>query len=343
MTAKGFTAKAAYKRESTTDYGVPVTVSTRLPYISESLEKNKEIIKDEYLHRIAAYELAEISKIYVSGGISLDFVYSGLEELLLCAVGNEKWNTIVDVGGGFYEHTLEPDRDLATEPFTTTDNIKTSNAIKTSDRKRRRFTLVIDKQVSQHRFISCFVNSFTISGSPNNPVKMDLDILAYDRERTTIDSSTWQYPEGADNFKRILFSDMTFKINGNPVQIGEFSFQVNNNLLQVQSNSLYLEEPNRNGKRETTLSFKLSRYKDDTYLNQFDNDTEISVSILFEHFEGYKIEIVFPKLKYVKASATASGAEMISQSFDFVALADGTQRDFYMKLTNKINQELWRL
>lgn len=341
MSAKGYLAKAAYKREEGTNWGTPVSVSTLLPLTSEGLGKNKEFIKDNYLHGFASYEVMDITKISASGSLSLEAVYTGLEEVFLCTFGHEQWGSVVDLGNGFYVHTIEPDDDLETRSWRTNEGITTTTGIKTSDKKVRRFTLVIDKQISQHEFISCFINQMTIQGSTGDVVKVDLDLLSYDRKLKSIDSSTWTYRDG--EFKRVLFSDLDFRINGTPVNISEFSLSVNNNLAQTQSNDVYLDEPARSGKREVGLSFKIPRYYSDDIIALYENDSEVSANLKFTHTEGYEIEIILPKCKFNKSGDNVSGTDLISLNFELIPLATNTQKEIQIKLTNKINTELWRI
>jgi len=200
---------------------------------------------------------------------------------------------------------------------------------------------VIDKQVSQHEFISCFINQLTMQGSAGDTVKIDLDLLSYDRRLKNIDSSTWNYRDG--EFKRVLFSDLQFKLNGTVVNISEFSLSVNNNLAQTQSNDVYLDEPARNGKREVGLSFKIPRYYADDIIALYENDSEVSANLKFTHTEGYEIEIILPKCKFNKGSDNVSGTGLISLDFELIPLATDTQKEIQIKLTNKINTELWRI
>ncbi len=340
-TAKGFKAKAAYKREKNTDWGTATTVSTLLPFTSENIQKNKEFVKDNYLSGFAGYERADETKVFVNGSLSLEASYTGLEEIFLCALGHEQWHSVQDLGNGFYVHTIEPDGNLETRSWRTNEGITTTTGINTADKKVRRFSLVIDKQVSQHQFISCFIDQMTIQGSAGDTVRIDLDLLAYDRKLQNIDSSTWTYSDG--EFKRVLFSDMTFSVNGSQVNISEFSLQINNNLAQTQANSKHLEEPVRAGKREVSLSFKIPRYTADDIIALYENDSEIPVNLKFSHPQGYEIEIILPKCKFNKASDNVSGTDLIALDFELTALATDTQKEIYIKLTNKISTELWRL
>ena len=347
-TAKGYKSKLAYKRESSTStWGTPASVSLMLPFTSEGLQKQKEKIKDEYLSGIAGYELAETTRISANGSISLDMVYTGLEELFLCTLGHEQWHSVVDLGNGFYEHIIEPDYDLSTHPYLAGDGLLPGD-ITAGEKKVRRFTAVVDKQVSQHQFVSCFVNSLTISGQAGENIKLDAELLCYDRNLTTIDSSTWILPDG--KFRRVLFSDMTFKVDGIVVNISEFNLQINNNLTQTQVNSLYLDEPIRNGKREVSFSFKIPRYEVDDFLSKVDTDTASNISLEFISSEGYEIGIYLPKIVWARDNVNVSGQELVSQGFELISLAGGSvsipsgrKPEIYFRLVNKISTELWRL
>ncbi len=347
-TAKGYKSKLAYRRESSTStWGTPATVSLMLPFTSEGLQKQKEKIKDSYLSGTAGHELAETVKVSANGSLSIDMVYTGLEELFLCALGHQQWHSVVDLGNGFYEHIIEPDYDLSSHPFLVGDGLLPGD-ITAGEKKVRRFTTVVDKQVSQHQFVSCFVNSLSISGQSGENIKIDAELLCYDRNLANIDSSTWQLPDG--KFRRVLFSDLTFKIDGVVVNISEFNLQINNNLTQTQINDIYLEEPVRNGKREVSFSFKIPRYEVDDFLQKVDTDTVSNISLEFVSPEGYEIGIYLPKAVWNKDDVNVGGAELIPQSFELIPLAGGSvsvpsgrKPEIYFRLVNKINTELWRL
>lgn len=352
-TAKGYKSKLAYKRESSTSsWGTPADVSVMLPFTSEGLQKQKEKIKDDYLSGIAGYELAETVKISANGSLSMDMVYTGIEELFLCTLGHQQWHSVVDLGNGFYQHIIEPDYDLSTHPYLAGDGLLPGD-ISANEKKVRRFTAIIDKQVSQHRFVSCFVNSLSIQGQAGDAVKLDAELLCYDRELATIDSSTWTIRDGS--FRRVLFSDMTFKVDNVPVNISEFQLQINNNLTQTQVNDLYLDEPVRNGKREVSFSFKIPRYEIDEFLSKVDTDTASSISLEFANQEGYEFGIYIPKGVWMKDNVNASGVEVIPQTYEILPLAGGNipsyfptvpssrKPEIYVKLVNKISTELWRI
>ena len=289
----------------------------------------------------------------MTGNLSLYATYTGLDELFLCTLGHEQWHSVVDLGNGFYQHIIEPDYDLYSHSYLAGDGLIAGDIL-AGEKKVRRFTLVIDKQVSQHQFPGCHVNNFTMSGNAGGAIQIDVGLICYEMNLQNIDSSTWNWVDG--KCKKLLFPDLVMKIDGNEINISEFSLNINNNLTQSDdSNNIHPLEPMRPGKRNVSFSFKLPKYDTDEFLNKVDTDSDVSVSLEFTSSDGYEIGIYMPKARFNFDDVQAKSESLIQQDIELIPLGDGTipagfpsvpsgrKPEIYFKLVNKISTELWRI
>ncbi len=300
MSAKGFATKIAVGKE--TVWGTPVVVSQKIPVTSEGLSKEFQRVSDNILGS-DGIQRAESTQESTSGSLELEMTYTGLDEILEIAMGSK-------AGTG-----------TSTDPyrFTLTEDIDKS------------LTVAIDKQVSVHEFAGAKINQMTIQGSSGDTLKISLDILAKKKNRGTSATNTALDIDNASGYgNRIIFSDCSLSIGGNPVIFASFNLQLNNNLTAIFENKRQPVEISRNGKREVSLTIELSRYTSDTFNDYFDLEAEVPVIITATDGTS-NFEINIPRTKVIKTSDSVGGAEMIKQTIEFTVLRTDTTPEFEIR------------
>jgi len=342
----GYKTKTLYGREKTGTWGQDTATSFFvLPIEDGSPIKEKEFVKEGSLVSYAGYSRAINTKISANANFSFTLSYTGLEVLFLCAFGYEQINSVQNLGNGFYRHVIEPDLDISTDYFRTNEGWTTADGLTTNTVKSRRITVIQDKLISQHSLISGLINRLNLSGNAGDMVKGSVDLLGYDVRRLTFDTSAYS---GVPDV--VIFADLMFKVNGTAYNVSSFEFQLSNNLSQTQKNSLYLDEPVRNGKREVTFKFTLPKYEKDDFFSLYENGSEIRVELRFVKRDGHEIAIILPRAVISVSTANVGGTGVIPNEIEVIALESTTSEvpsgrnvEVYMELINTISTEVWNL
>lgn len=294
MSAKGFLSRLAIGTEAS--FGTATTVSQLLPFTSESLSLEKDKLDDPVLTGTSARLLAETVRQRVSGSIETNLTFGGaFDQIFKAALGSQTSDTTA-----------------LTETFDLTEDITTS------------LTIAVDKQVSIHEFSGCKINQLTIS-SDGSVLTVSVDVLGKSRTINGVNTVT-EFDTANGYGTRIRHPDIVFKINGVSVNIASFTLTLNNNLTFIEENALEPIDIERNGKREVSLSFELARYTTDTYLQNFENDTEFSVEISASRGTD-SLTITLPKVVVTNVSQPVGGAEIIKQSIECICLASSTANE----------------
>jgi len=337
----GFSSRTAWKKENKQGvYGVPIAcgANDQLPLISEALVRNIEKGLDNTVRHKAGYGGSDMLGKLVSGTITMEAVYRGIESILCSAMGFCNYtNSPETVAAGVYKHTFELAEHLMTESWAAGDGILAGSGYLAGDNKVRRGTLCIDKSVSIWEFISSHINTITIRGDAKG-IGIDLEMLPRTLDRasaTNTSSGGWTIPN--DDWLSILFPDLALWIDDysasvaltsdDAVGISELEIKLENNLFVEQDSlsGLYIADPRRNGKRLVTGSFTFPRYENDVFLNDLDAQNKLMAMLKFTGSQigatGYyrTLWIWLPTLKFDKVDAPMGGAGLISVKHSFTA------------------------
>ena len=269
-TGSGYKSKSAWQKE-TGDYGTPVAcgAGSQIPLISATLFRKISKKLDNIVSHDAGYGSSDLVSKLVSGGMTINAVYRGIESIICSALGYSNTATSpVLIDTGVYKHTLELAEHLHEEPS-----------------KIRRGTLCMDKEVSIWEYISTMITGITIQGDAKG-IRIELDLIPYDLDRSSAvntSSAAWTIPNS--DWESVLFQDMELWIDdysdsvaltdADAVGISEFEIRLDNN-LKIEKDSLsglYIAEPRRQGKRLITGSFTFPRYESDAFLDHLDDQT----------------------------------------------------------------------
>jgi len=345
--AAGYKTITLVGREKTGTYGQATATSFyALPLESGSPVREKELVKDGTLVGTGGYSQAVTTKLSATASLSFFFTYTGLEVLLLCALGHQQIHSVRALGNGFYEHILEPGDELATEFWATNEGWTTADGLTTNAVKSRRLTVIQDKVVSRHKLISAYVNKLTVSGSAGELVKGSVELLGYDVVRESAPLPV--HNESPEDY--VNFPDVVFAVNGKQYAISGFELSLDNKLAQTQANRLNPEEPTRAGFREARLKVSLPAYAYDDFYALYESGDEVRAELLFVKGDGHEVSFVFPRALVTSATAQVGGEGVVPQDVEFVALESlspevpsGRNVEMYVRLVNQLPEEVWNL
>lgn len=338
-TSAGFKTKTVWRKEDTQDaYGTPIECGAghQVPLVSENLAPEIEKQLDNVIRYKSGYGASDVLSRQVSGDMTLDAVYRGVESILVAGLGFADYTASPEtVAGGVYKHTFEVADQLHTESWAAGDGILAGSGYLAGDNKVRRGSVCIDKNVSIWEYISTMVNTLSITGDAKG-VRLGLDLIPYNLDRASAvntDASTWSIPN--TDWESVLFQDAELWIDdysagtaltsADAVGISGFEIKLDNQMvIEKDSRSgLYIAEPQRTGKRLVTGSFTFPRYTNDTFLNHLDDQTAQMAMLKFTGSEiestGYyhTLWVWLPTFKFDKIDAPTGGPGMLTVSHEF--------------------------
>jgi len=337
----GFSSKAAWEKEDKqSSYGTVIACGAddQVPLVNEGLNREIEKELDNVIRYKAGYGQSDVLGKLVSGPVTIEAVYRGIEAILAAALGFCDYSASPEeITTGVYKHTFELAENLHTESWAAGDGILAGSGYLAGDNKVRRGTFCIDKSVSVWEFASAMINAMTLRGDSKG-VRLDLDLLPYNLDRasaTNPNCSSWSIPD--DDWLSVLFQDMVLWIDdysestalssADAVGISEFEIKLENN-LRVEKDSqsgLYIAEPVREDKRKVTGSFTFPRYESDDFLDKLDAQSAMMAMMKFTGSEigatGYyrTLWIWLPTIRFDKVDAPLGGPGMISVTHSFTA------------------------
>jgi len=337
----GFLSKTAWKKEDKQGaYATPIEcgANEQQPLITEGLARDIEKELDNVIRHKAGYGQSDVTGKVVSGPITIEAVYRGIESLLVSAMGFSNYSASPEtVDTGVYKHTIELAENLHTQSWAAGDGILGGSGYLAGDNKIRRGTLCIEKTISIWEFISSMVNSMTISGDSKG-VRIELDMAPYNLDRSSaVNTSSAAWSIINDDWLSIIFQDLVLWIDDysdsvaltgdDAIGISAFEIKLENN-LKIEKDSLsglYIAEPRREGKRIVTGSFTIPRYENDTFLDDYDAQNALMAILKFTGSQigatGYyrTFWIWLPTLKFDKVDAPMGGPGLIPVEHTFTA------------------------
>lgn len=237
-----------------------------------------------------------------------------------------------------FRHFLEPDHQLLNELFESEDNYPTGGVGTSSDKKIRRGTFAVDKQISSHEFDALMLNGFTIEAKSGGSAIITFPAIGFNLDLRTSSrnssSSTWNYTPSAHSScaelnggiaERAMFNDLVVRIDdwsnsvslgsGDEVKLSEISITLNNNLeggTRDAVSGLYAVEPARAEKHEVTFSMTMPRYEADDFLTDLKADTIKMADIIWtggtiSDSDTAKIEIFLFAFKWTSWKGNIDG------------------------------------
>lgn len=329
----GFDALLGYGQETT--WGTLVTATSFMEFRSESLKKNIEEEKLESLGTGRAFARRIQKNISVEGTLSYDLhPVDGISLIKHALMG-----TVTSAAAGTsdsFNHTF------------------TAGDISGISQKGLTFE-VRPQSDTQSAFIfyGCRVNSMKISGSINEPVKCEMEIVGKDGTTGTFATTTVAY----STVRPYIFADGTFTIDGtigsltstSDENIIAFELTVNNNLNSDESSRSIGDSALTNlppGKREIMLNIT-QRFDTTTAWSRFINatqgavrlklDTGVTIGSADTNVTTYSMFIDLPKVYYNQAQPEIPDSGIITHEIEISAIGDtvtSSPTDIVVTVTN---------
>lgn len=304
----GQKAKAAFKKDRGSFGAGPAIAYPQVPgatdmaaghqfaFFSDTLASNRERAPDESLVGSASQPVPDVYRKDGAGGIPAALRWRGLERQIMCALGFECAPTTnaspATLAAGAYRHLFEIDKDLVDRPWSSGD--ERAAGFNSNDRVIRRGQVGIYRGNEDWIYYSAFINKMTISGSPQEGVRIAFEYLAYDRLKGSYNSTNWTLPAGPTT--RALFHQAQVRLGlrasgeGGVVEpyVNKWELSVDNHLSsedQSSATGLYPEIPVRTEAPTVMLKFDRPRYTDrgftdSSWLTVFDSDIELCAKIV---------------------------------------------------------------
>lgn len=342
-TSAGFMTKAAIRREAlvttpTWPAASPVAANVLLPMLSHDVDERPAWQAHARLEP-AAYQAGSQRARRASGPMVLEGVYNGLAVVWALALGRMAYR----IGGtanpetltsGAYRHTIEVDPVLHSHAWELGNGAQLGDLL-VGQQLARRATLAIDHQVSTWEFLSGMINTLTFSANPQ-AITIALTWRAHALDQgsgtnpnlTSVTQPSWVPLTFHElEFRIGAYSASTALDSGDAINISEFQFQLDNQLVtrQTESSGLYIAEPKRSGLPTVTGGFVVPRYEADTLKAWALANTTLMASAVFTGSEiaatgeNYTLAIYFPTLTLNRLNMDTGDSGQQRQAFSFTA------------------------
>jgi len=210
---------------------------------------------------------------------------------------------------------------------------------------------------------SCYINSFTLECSADQPLKMTAEVIA-NLIKVQTGTTQNQYSEltalPTDVPDLILLRHFNVRFgdhsgvlaSGDDTGISGFTLSVNNNLTEPtqttpdntssHSTTLNTIQPVRNGFREVTLEVTIPRYDADTFFAHIASDDNLQAELYATHpSSSEEFDIIIPNMKLTNVSAPVAGPEAMEQTLTFQCLRRNSTSDVAFGDGSTDNGEMW--
>jgi Phage tail tube protein len=253
----GFQTIMAVGLEST--WGTGVNATQKLPYISDSLDALRRHNQTPAMTGSATMPKSTQGVRVAGGGIETYYTYGLIQPLLQAFFGDHT----VDAADDFYTYT-----DLSTGIS---------------------LTVAVNRGVSIHEYLGYKIGELTLSGAPNDAVKLSLSGNAKNRLVSGTENTSGELEALAEPAEQVLFHELTFRIGdladdlaaGDNVSISNFSLKMNRNHVVKEVNSTTAEQAKENGFAQGELEFTLPYYDADTWITRQEAHTLLQASLIF--------------------------------------------------------------
>ena len=325
-TSLGIEGILAIGKQDTDAYRTAKQATDKVPFLSESIELADTILNHDYLYGGAAVLNQQVVFKPVSGSIESYLNYTTLNATPNPDEFVSSTLLIALAMGGAPTFVATRLRLLGTDDLDVFATIAVDKGMDT---------------VSTWETVGAFVNSFTVSGSANEYIKLSTDIQAGKLVIASSQNTPTELRAMSDVLSDlVMFSELTFRIGTqgdalaepDDMGISSFTLSYNNNLTENQQASIDSAnvfgtaeaphavatepiKPCRNGFREVTFEFTVPRYEADTFIAWRDAGTVLEAQMKFINATtSYEFNFYMPTLKIEKVSAPVAGAEALTQT-----------------------------
>jgi len=280
-------------------------------------------VTEERIHTASVYSInmdkdnMKKGAIAVSGDISFDARYEGMEKILKVAFGNVDTTQPEGTEVNVYQHE-----------FSITDTLGTG------------LTIEIGKDIKAFRASGCMINNLTFDITNTGFLVVTLGIIGKDIGTASV--ATPSFPSA----ELIAFSEGAITWGTESVDIISASITLNNNLSDDRRfiGSRYIKQPQRNGKIEVTGTLTME-FEDITKYEDFRNAQERALNLTFTSSgtidasgtSKYKLEIDCPNVRFTGGLPKIDDEGTINIELPFKAYSDGTDKEMKVTLVNGVS------
>ena len=200
-------------------------------------------------------------------------------------------------------------------------------------------TFIIDRVVDVFSYPGCKITDFSFSASPGDYLKLDANFAGKSEEDGTLNGAL-----SPSTLKPLRFQHAVVKLAGNTIaDITSIKFNYNNNPeqdLQTSSTGLYYKEPEA-GARSCTMDLEvLYTVTTEALKSYLKSDADLSVEIAFTSEEEietgfpYSLTITVPHAQINSSDANVSGANILRQTLNLIAIEDSPDEFITVELIN---------
>jgi hypothetical protein len=327
----------------------PAVVTSLLPLLSETVNIR---IEQSGVAGTAFTSPPITTSRYVEGDVSLDATYNGLEFFLTAALGfmapsieGVPMPELLDTG--IYRHLIEMDPVLNSQTWLADEGWLANSGLIANQRKLRRGSYVIDKEVAIWEAKSCMLNSLILQ---TNPVATTFTsgLVGYDMTFSTVvgnNLSALFCPKDSLDFRdAILYLSDTAPLTSASIvsDLVGFAVSLNNNLqlFNTQKTGKFVDEPARQGPAIVTGSFAIPFFNGAGGQLQAWATSGTRLMGLLE-FIGEDLgdfdasmKFWFPDIRLTGSQIEVSGPEQVQQNYSFVASSSETPEGFPANIKN---------
>jgi hypothetical protein len=328
---QGFNTKAGIGKQAAWQTGI--AVDEILTFTAEDVNKLFQRLENNYLDQTAGRRESQGDIAAVSGSISAQAIYDeldgatvkGIDSLIYLALGTATYNSGTNTANQF---TPAYSIDIA-------------------------YTFAFYKDVSVWEVQGGRINTLTIEGTIGEGVNLTADVVGRDLARTgdagIINAAAAITGLSVSAIPVMLdLQHAVFRLGthgdalaaADQQKISQFSLAINNNLAVDQyatphgaatehTDSSFILEPIRSGKREITFSVTFPRYETNNSFGWLNNDTPVQADLKFTDpsANAYEFNIYLPNMRVVTPAAPVPDASVFPLTIEFIALVNGSIND----------------
>jgi hypothetical protein len=296
----GSNASFGYVEETVWASGTP-TINTFIPFISESLKLERNIVATDAIRGNASRSIWRQGAERVGGDLSLEIQpTAAMGTLIKHALGR-----VESVGpsgtDNFYVHDIYPSGNLPAG-----------------------LRVQVDRDSKFFVYKGCVVNELSLECAVGDPLMATFSFLGHSEEYSAVGTAS----TNISTLNPLTFDEGAFTLDGTSAEVQSFSLNIANNLKEDkgQLGSRYRAAIPRNGFRDVTGTLNLE-FDDFTFYSRYYNGTEAALALKFtaddliSSANAYQLWIECPRIVFTGETPTIGGPDVVYHDMPFTAFA----------------------
>jgi len=300
MATTGSNASFGYGEETVWASGTP-TISNFVPFISESLKLERNVVATDAIRGNAARSVWREGAERVGGDLSVEIQPTAtMGTLLKHALGR------VETAGpsgtdSYYVHDIYPSGSLPAG-----------------------VRVQVDRDNKFFVYKGCKVNELSLECAVGDPLMATFSFLGHSEEYSAVGTAA----TSVSTLNPLTFDEGAFTLDGTSAEVQSFSLTVANNLKEDkgQLGSRYRADIPRSGFRDVTGTLNLE-FDDFTMYSKYYNGTEAAMALKFtaddkiDSSDNYQFWIECPRIVFTGETPTIDGPDVVYHDMPFTAFA----------------------